>query len=109
MYQHAKSLTGGQAAFHAGDTRTRANPIPTGPVATYFQRPCPACARRLLIPVKHLRKDVFCGHCRHGFVAREVLQDRRGTAEGDGSILERAERLLAALEPASRNRQMCEA
>ena len=77
------------------------------PVTTYFQQPCPACGRRLLIRVEHLGQQVSCSHCRRAFVARDVSHDS-GDATGDrSSVLDRAERLLATLETPGRNRRMC--
>lgn len=80
---------------------------PAGPTATYFQQPCPACGRRLLILVEYLGQQVCCGHCRRAFVARDASQDRGDVVDVDSPILERAERLLALLESSSRRRRMC--
>jgi hypothetical protein len=92
-----------------GCTRTASETAPavTGPVATYFQQPCPTCGRRLLIPVKHLGKEVFCGHCRRAFVARDGLQVRDADEPADHSILQRADRLLARLDSLARDRRLC--
>jgi hypothetical protein len=76
-------------------------------IATYFQQSCPACGRRLLIRVEYLGEEVRCRHCRRGFVARDVSASHGHTVEDEGSILERADRLLAALERSGRSRQLC--
>jgi hypothetical protein len=78
-----------------------------GPVPTYFQRPCPTCGRRLLIRVEYLGQEVCCSHCRCALVARDVSQDPCHEAELGGSILRRAEQLLALLESSGGNHGMC--
>jgi len=72
-------------------------------VPTYFQQPCPACGRRLLVPVRHLGQRVFCSHCGRRFVARDPAQQTWKTGEENGSLLDRAERLLACLESSDGN------
>lgn len=88
-------------------TVSSADLSPTGPVATRFQQPCPACGRRLLILLEYLGKEVHCSHCRRGFVARGLPEDHGDGAEDSSSILKRAERLLAAVERSRRTRGMC--
>ena len=75
-------------------------PEPTrkGPTTTYFQQHCPACGRRLLILVEYLEKQVACSHCRHSFVARDNSQPHGHAVEAGGSIMDRADRLLALLD-----------
>ena len=77
------------------------------PIPTYFQQPCPACGRRLLIRVEYLGESVCCRHCRRGFVARDGSARQGPTAEDENSVLARADRLLAALERSERSRPLC--
>jgi hypothetical protein len=82
---------------------------PVNTNATYFQQSCPACGRRLLILVEYLGTNVRCRHCRRGFVARDCRDaaEHRGAAgDASDSVLERADRLLAALERPSRRRRI---
>jgi hypothetical protein len=88
-------------------TSTSGDSPPAGPIATSFQQPCPACGRPLLILVEYLGQQVSCGHCRRSFVARDVSQDRGDVVDGGGSILKRAEQLLALLESPRGSRRMC--
>jgi hypothetical protein len=76
-------------------------------IATFFQQPCPACGRRLLIRVEYLGQEVRCRHCRRGFVARDVSGKGDHTPDDGSSLLERADRLLGALEDSGRSRQLC--
>jgi hypothetical protein len=88
------------------ERRCRSSPSESpqkGPVATYFQQPCPGCGRPLLILVEHLGQQVACSHCRRWFIARDVSQDRPGRPKAGCSILEQADRLLALLESEARN------
>jgi hypothetical protein len=71
---------------------------PTCCSATYFEQPCPACGRRLLILVERLGEQVSCSHCCRAFVARDVSQDRRDGPGAGRSSLEWAEWLLSLLE-----------
>jgi hypothetical protein len=77
------------------------------PVTTCFQQPCPACGRRLLIRVEHLGQQVSCSHCRCAFVARDISQDRGYETEQRSCSLERAERLLAALDSSNERYRVC--
>jgi DNA-directed RNA polymerase subunit M/transcription elongation factor TFIIS len=67
--------------------------------ATYFLRECPTCGRKLQIRVEYLGKRVACRHCHAEFEATDPKMASRPS--DSGSILERAEQLLAMDPPAS--------
>lgn len=75
------------------------------PVDVYFQQPCAACGRRLLIRVEHLGRRIACSHCRRAFIARDVSQDRSKGARVGPSMLDRANELLAMLESWNESRR----
>ena len=70
--------------------------------ATFFLRECPICGRRLQIRVEYLGRTVRCNHCEARFEAAETPQTGR-SVDTDVSLLDRANRLLEALE-STRNR-----
>jgi hypothetical protein len=77
-------------------------------IPTYFQQPCPACGRRLLIRVEYLGEEVRCRHCRRGFVARDGSAGHSSRPGDENAVVERADRLLATLElSARRSRRRC--
>ena len=71
----------------------RTDRAPTSPIATYFQQSCPTCGRVLLILVEHLGRQVYCTHCRSGFISSDGARSRPGV-----SLMGRAEHLLTLLE-----------
>jgi hypothetical protein len=62
---------------------------------THIMQPCPTCGRRLRILVQYLGKRVYCTHCQRQFIARDWRGVCSKTADADGDLAQRAERLLA--------------
>ncbi len=66
-------------------------------MATFFIRECPTCGRCLQIRVEYLGRLVRCRHCDRQFHALDASVAERSESSG-GSLLERANQLLASLE-----------
>ena len=76
-----------------------AGPAPKGASTMHFHQSCPTCGRKLMVQVEYLGRRVFCTHCRSPFIASDGSHHYEGANGGGGTVLERAERLLALLEP----------
>lgn len=84
-------------------TSLKSRPIDKDPlthqqrVTTYCNQECSTCGRRLRIRIEYLGHELVCPHCqghfRPGLAADDVVRNRRAC-----SVLERANRLLEALE-----------
>jgi hypothetical protein len=61
---------------------------------TYFFQECPTCGRHLRIRVQYLGREMACAHCRRTFTATDRVSHIDVPA--DGTLLERAERLLSS-------------
>ncbi len=66
--------------------------------ATFFLRECPTCGRCLQIRVEYLGRMVRCKHCAGRFEANDpsVMES---SSDAGIDMLERANELLASLEP----------
>lgn len=60
---------------------------------TYFFQECPTCGRHLRIRVEYLGRQMACAHCSRTFTASDRAS--RFDAPTDGTLLERADRLLS--------------
>ncbi len=65
----------------------------------FFLRECPTCGRRLQIRVEYLGRLVRCNHCEGRFEATDPSMSTSNSDSGT-NLLDRANELLAALEPA---------
>ena len=68
------------------------------PPTTYFDQDCPTCGRRLRVRVEYLGKRVKCQHCRAGFEAWDQGDGTVPPYESSGSLLQRADELLASAD-----------
>jgi len=63
---------------------------------TRFRQTCPTCGRRVLIRIQYLGIDVRCRHCGRVFFARDESQECASATVYRDTLLEKANRLLAA-------------
>jgi hypothetical protein len=63
---------------------------------TFFIQECPTCGRSLQIRVEYLGKTVVCQHCRGALSAVDPTM-RCDCGEGNNSLLQRADQLLASV------------
>lgn len=59
-----------------------------------FTQACPICGRRVEVSNDHQKLTVVCPHCRGAFLAHDP-QSRDGSQPDGGSLMLRADRLLA--------------
>lgn len=79
-------------------TARKAGSAPKGASTMHYHQSCPTCGRKLMIRVEYLGRRVFCTHCRSPFIASDGSHQHGGANGGGGTVLERAERLLALFE-----------
>lgn len=65
----------------------------TQPISYYVQG-CPVCGRPLEIRVTYLGRRVTCQHCGGRFTASDPAHGHGPATDREGSLLDRAERLL---------------
>jgi hypothetical protein len=59
-----------------------------------YHQPCPVCGRTLRIGVMLLGRQVYCQHCRGGFVAADPALGRAADGPGRGDRDAAVDRLL---------------